>query len=260
MNKHILSLALISMIALSSCTVVRPGQVGVKQTLGKIKYEPLEPGVRTVMPITQRVTKVPTNTVNIEQKLDLPSKEGLTVGAEISILYRIDGAKAPSVIENIGRVYEDEVIIPVFRSAAADVSSKFFAKDMHTGERDIIETQIQDRMKTQLDERGIIIEAVLLKSIRLPDRLSVAISEKLEAEQDAQRMEFVLQKERQEAERRRVEAEGIRDAQLIISEGLTPLLIQREQIEAFKELSTSSNAKVIITNGENPPMILQPEE
>lgn len=248
------------LLVLSSCTVVRPGQVGVKQTLGKIKYEPLEPGVRTVMPFTQKVIKVPTNTVNIEQALSLPSKEGLTVGAEISILYHINGEQAPDVIENIGRVYEQEVIVPVFRSAAADVSSKFFAKDMHTGERDVIEERIRDRMRAQLDPRGIVIEAVLLKSIRLPDRLSVAISEKLEAEQDAQRMEFVLQKERQEAERKRVEAEGIRDAQRIISEGLTPLLIQREQIEAFRELATSPNAKVIVTDGQSPPMILEAPE
>jgi regulator of protease activity HflC (stomatin/prohibitin superfamily) len=149
----------------------------------------------------------------------------------------------------------------VFRSAAADISSKFFAKDMHTGERDMIEEQIRDRMREQLDERGIVIEAVLMKSIRLPERLSVAISEKLEAEQDAQRMEFVLAKERQEAERRRVEAEGIRDAQLIISEGLTPLLIQREQIEAFRELATSPNAKVIITDGESStPVLLESPE
>lgn len=248
---RLLQLALSVLVFFSSCTVVRPGQVGVKQTLGKIKYEPLAPGVRTVMPFTQKVIKVPTNTVNIEQKLSLPSKEGLTVGAEISILYHINGEQAPNVIENIGRIYEEEVIVPVFRSAAADVSSKFFAKDMHTGERDVIEGQIRDRMRAQLDERGIIIEAVLLKSIRLPDRLSLAISEKLEAEQDAQRMEFVLAKERQEAERRRVEAEGIRDAQLIISDGLTPMLIQREQIEAFRELATSPNAKVIITDGKS---------
>lgn len=241
--------AALAAFLLTSCTVVRPGQVGVKQTLGKIKYEPLEPGVRTVMPFTQKVIKVPTNTVNIEQKLSLPSKEGLTVAAEISILYHINGEEAPNVIENIGRVYEEEVIVPVFRSAAADISSKFYAKDMHTGERDVIEEQIRDRMREQLAPRGIIIEAVLMKSIRLPERLSVAISEKLEAEQDAQRMEFILAKERQEAERRRVEAEGIRDAQLIISEGLTPLLIQREQIEAFRELATSPNAKVIITDG-----------
>lgn len=132
---------------------------------------------------------------------------------------------------------------------------------MHTGERDMIEEQIRDRMREQLDERGIVIEAVLMKSIRLPERLSVAISEKLEAEQDAQRMEFVLAKERQEAERRRVEAEGIRDAQLIISEGLTPLLIQREQIEAFRELATSPNAKVIITDGESStPVLLESPE
>ena len=104
---------------------------------------------------------------------------------------------------------------------------------MHTGERDVIEERIRDRMRAQLDPRGIVIEAVLLKSIRLPHRLSVAISEKLEAEQDAQR---------------------------IISEGLTPLLIQREQIEAFRELATSPNAKVIVTDGQSPPMILEAPE
>jgi prohibitin 1 len=186
--------------------------------------------------------------------LPLPSKEGLTVQSEVSILYRLVGKDAPNIIENLGRSYEQVVILPVFRSAVADISSQFFAKDMHTGQRSVIEKSIKELMTSQLTERGFIVESVLLKSIILPVGLTRAIEEKLESEQEAQRMQFVLDKERQEATRRTIEAEGIRDAQKIISEGLSPLLLRFKTIEAFNKLSTSPNAKTIITNGDQPLM------
>jgi regulator of protease activity HflC (stomatin/prohibitin superfamily) len=190
----------------------------------------------------------------MEVRLPLPSKEGLTVQSEVSILYRLVGNSAPSIIENLGRSYEQVVILPIFRSAVADISSQFFAKDMHTGQRSVIEKSIKDLMTSQLTERGFVVESVLLKSIILPVGLTRAIEEKLESEQEAQRMQFVLDKERQEATRRTIEAEGIRDAQKIISEGLSPLLLRFKTIEAFNKLSTSPNAKTIITNGDQPLM------
>jgi regulator of protease activity HflC (stomatin/prohibitin superfamily) len=125
---------------------------------------------------------------------------------------------------------------------------------MHTGQRSVIEKSIKELMSSQLTDRGFIIESVLLKSIILPVGLTKAIEEKLESEQEAQRMQFVLDKERQEATRRTIEAEGIRDAQKIISEGLSPLLLRFKTIEAFNKLSTSPNAKTIITNGDQPLM------
>ena len=243
------------LLVMSSCAVVRQGDVGVKRTVGKIQEKPIMEGAKLYNPFISTIIKLPVRTVNMEVRLPLPSKEGLTVQSEVSILYRLEGSYAPSVIENLGKNYEEVVIIPVFRSAVADISSQYFAKDMHTGQRSVIEKDIKKLMDSQLKDRGFVIESVLLKSIVLPPGLTKAIEEKLEAEQDAQRMEFVLNKERQEATRRIIEAEGIRDSQKIISEGLSPLLLRFKTIEAFNKLSTSPNAKVIITNGEQPLMV-----
>ena len=147
--------------------------------------------------------------------------------------------------------------MPVFRSTVADVAARYFAKDMHTNQRAVIESVIREDMAKLLADRGIIVEAVLLKSIKLPRSLAQAIEEKLSAEQQAQRMEFVLDQTRRQADQRRIEAEGIRDAQKIISEGLNPMLLQFKSIEAFQQLSQSPNAKVIITDGDMPVLTLE---
>jgi len=167
--------------------------------------------------------------------------------------------KVPQILREIGRDYERNVILPVFRSAVADVSSRFFAKDMHTGERATIEIAIRDQMMKLMGDNGIIIENVLMKSIRLPNSLARAIEQKLEAEQNALRMEFILQEERQEAERKRIQAEGVRDAQSIISQGLDENILRFEAIKAFMELSQSPNAKVIITDGKSTPLLGNPD-
>jgi regulator of protease activity HflC (stomatin/prohibitin superfamily) len=133
--------------------------------------------------------------------------------------------------------------------------SQFFAKDMHSGRRADIEDAIQIKMAENLRESGILIEAVLMKSIQLPAGLSTSIEQKLQAEQDAMRMEFILQQERLDAQRKIIEAEGTRDAQLILAQGLTPAIIQIKSIEAFRELARSANAKVIITDGKTPYLI-----
>ncbi len=178
--------------------------------------------------------------------------------SEVSILYNIDGRKAPDLLRNIGPDFERNIILPVFRSAVADVTSRFYAKDMHTGERSTIEKAIRDQMMSLLDGKAIEVEAVLLKSIKLPRSLATAIEAKLEAEQQAQQMEFVLEQERRRADQKRIEAEGIRDAQLIIAEGLDAKILQFKSIEAFQELAKSPNAKIIITDGDLP-MIMEPE-
>jgi len=247
----------LAILTLASCRVIRQGEVGVKRKLGKINPKVVQAGPRFYNPFTTVIIKMPARTVNLEVNLDLPSKEGVNVGAEISILYRIDGRKATSIIENIGRDYERTVILPVFRASAADITAKFMAKDMHTGQRLAIEHAIRDQMIEVLDGRGFIIEAVLMKSIRLPRGLARAIEEKMEAEQDAQRMEFVLLRESQEAQRRQIEAEGIMQANSIIAKGLTKEVIEYKSIEAFRELARSSNAKIIMTDGRTPMLINQ---
>jgi regulator of protease activity HflC (stomatin/prohibitin superfamily) len=236
----------------SSCAIVRQGEVGLKQKLGKLQPKILEPGARVLNPITTKVIKLPIQTVNVEISSNLPSKEGLNVQSVISILYHIKKEKAGEIIENIGTNYEDVVIRSIFRSASADVCSKFFAKDMHTSKRSEIENEIKLRMQNLLYDRGFEIEAVLLKTIQLPPGLALAVESKLEAEQEAQRMEFVLQRERLEAQRKKVEAEGIRDAQQILQEGINPLIIQWQSIEAFKQLANSPGTRVIITDGKAP--------
>ncbi len=248
-------MGLVVVLIMSSCAVVRQGEVGVKRKLGVLDPNIIEPGARMYNPLTTTVIKLPIRTVNVEIQSKLPLKEGLNVQSVISILYHIKQESAADIIENIGTNYERVVIRSVFRSASADVCSRFFAKDMHTSKRAEIEEEIRGRMQSLLSSRGFEIEAVLLKTIQLPNGLALAVEDKLEAEQEAQRMEFVLQRERMEAQRRKVEAEGIRDAQKILQEGINPQIIQWQSIEAFKELAKSPGSRVIITDGDAPFLI-----
>jgi regulator of protease activity HflC (stomatin/prohibitin superfamily) len=243
----------------SDCAVIQQGEVGVKRKFGRYADVPYTEGLRVFNPFTTTMIKVPVQTQNMEVGLNLPSKEGLNIRAEISILYSIQPRKAPDILRNIGRNFEMNVILPVFRSAVADVSARFFAKDMHTGERSTIETAIQQQMAINLTPRGIIVDAVLIKSIQLPSNLARAIEEKLEAEQRALRMEFVLQEAHAEAERRLIEAGGVRDAQNIISQGLDQQILQFKAIEAFMELAKSPNTKIIISDGASVPFMITPK-
>jgi len=240
---------------MSSCVVIKQDQVAVKRTLGKLSSNKLESGFYFYNPFITTLLKLPLRTVNLEVSLNLPSKEGLTIASEISILYSINKDKIQEILTTVGDEYENQLILPVFRSASADVCARFVAKDLHSGERHIIENEIKQRMSDLLSNRGFVIEAVLMKSIKLPNNLVIAIEEKLAAEQDAMRMKFVIDKERLEAERKLIEAEGTSKAQKVLSEGLTEEIIKFQSIEAFRELSKSPNAKVIVTDGKTPFLI-----
>lgn len=287
MRKFILyTFAIVASTAiLSSCSRIIQGEIGVKRRLGKVSNKTVSPGLAVFNPFTTKVIKVPTRTVNLEISTGLPSKEGLTIKSEISILYRIEAKNAVSVLESIGLNYEDVIILPVFRSASADVCARFMAKDMHSAERSKIEKAIKDQMMETLEDRGFIIEAVLMKNITLPTGLSNAIEEKLNAEQEAQRMEFVLQRETKDAQRKVIEAEGkkqiividaegrkqadiikaegektarvieaqgIKEANELLNSSLTPTILKYKSIEAFRDVSSSGNSKVIITDGKTP--------
>ncbi|MDP4605975.1 MAG: prohibitin family protein [Flavobacteriaceae bacterium] len=245
---------LLSMCFMASCAVIRPGEAGVKQRFGHFSEEVKTEGLVFFNPITSKLVKASVQTNNIELFLNLPSKEGLSVDSEISILYRLETAKVPQVLQEIGKDYKS-IITSVFRSASADVCAQFFAKDMHSGKRADIEYSIKGKMEETLANQGIIIEAVLLKSIQLPRGLSSSIEQKLQAEQDAMRMVFLLDQSKLEAERKIIEATGERDAQKILAEGLTDEIIKIRSIEAFIELSKSNNAKVIISDGQAPYLI-----
>ncbi len=244
-------------VLFSGCVVIDQGTVGMKQRFGKFEPNVLQAGLHWYNPFTSSVMSVPVRTVNIEMRLDLPSKEGLTISSSISILYHIEQAKVPLIMEEIGTRYEDIVITSVFRSAAADVCSRFFAKDLHSGERAEIESQIRTRMMEVVGPRGFVIEAVLMKDIKLPAGLSEAIEAKLQAEQRAQQMQFVLDQQRLEADRLRIEAKGQSEAQQILSAGLTPEILQLRQIEAMLELAKSPNTKIFF-GGNNAPSIMAP--
>lgn len=245
-----------AVLLLHACTVVRPGEVGLKQTFGKIKDRAYPQGLYWYDPFVTKFLTVDVKTSNLTNAFEnLPTKEGLTISAEMALLYHVKPEAAKTIVSTIGVRFEETVLLSVFRSAAADITAKFYAKDMYTGAREQIEKEIAAEMASILGDRGFVIEHVLLKQITLPAGLRKSIEEKLEAEQDAQRMDFVLNKEKKEAERKVIEAEGIRKSQVIISEGLTPQIIQYKSLEAFKDLSGSPNAKVIITNGKAPFMI-----
>jgi prohibitin 1 len=252
-TKKILSASLIGLM-FTSCAIIRPGEVGVKQSLGVLSDEVKTQGTVFYNPFIGKVIKTSIQTNNLELSLSLPSKEGLSITAQISILYKLDQSRVPFVIKNIGLNYES-IIANVFRSASADVCSQFFAKDMHSGMRAKIEDDIKNRMAETLASQGIIVQSVLMKSIQLPMGLSASIERKLQAEQDAMRMEFVLQQEKLEAERIIIEAKGTRDAQKIIAEGLSDQIIKIRSIEAFQELAKSPNSKIIITDGKAPFLI-----
>lgn len=251
MKRILLSLLVGGLIG--SCTVVQPGQVGVKSQFGKLSDEVLDPGPHFAA-FGTRIIIMPVGTRNIEINLNLPSKEGLNINSNISILYRIEKEKVPEIIEQIGNGYE-QIITNVFRSAAADVCANFMAKDMHSGKRAEIEAEIKGKMSRVLEERGIIVEAVLMKNISMPEGLYNSIEERLQAEQQALRMQYVVEQEKLEAERKIVQATGERDAQLILSEGLTPEIIQLRSIEAFLKLAEMPSTKVIVTDGTAPFLI-----
>lgn len=278
-------LSILSLMLFTSCRIIVQDEVGVKRTLGRVKPKILEPGARLFNPFVSRIIKVPVRTINMELTLGLPSKEGLTVNSEISILYKIKTNEVPNILQNTGLQFEDILIKPVFRSAAADVCAKFDAKDMHSAKRGLIEKEILQRMTEVLEGKGFIIEQVLLKSIVLPAGLAKSIEEKLQAEQDAQRMEFIKDREKREAERKVIQAEGDKKSRIVaaeatsktieieaegkanaikieadaqakandlINKSLTPMILKSRQIEAFQNLSRSTNAKVIITDGKTP--------
>lgn len=253
MNNKLILISAVALICVN-CAIIRPGEVGVKQTIGKLSEKSYTEGAVWYNPFVTKIIKISTQINDLELTLSLPSKEGLSVTAQISILYRIDQSSVPNLIKTIGLNYES-IISNVFRSASADVCSKYFAKDMHSGMRAEIEDAIRLKMADNLLDKGIIIESVLMKSIQLPAGLASSIEQKLQAEQDAMRMEFILQQEKLEAERKIIEATGTKDAQKILSEGLTPEILQIRSIEAFIELAKSTNSKVIITDGKLPYLI-----
>lgn len=243
---------------LPGCAIINQGEVGVIRRWGKLDDKPTPPGLVVYEAVSTDVLVVPVRLTTVTVDFTLPSREGLNVDAQISILYRVEPEKAPEVLTTIGENYEQELLLPVFRSAAADVSSRFFARDMYSSERGNIEKAIRQQMAETLAKRGFVVESVLMKAIALPQGLARSIESKLQAEQEAERMQFLIQREKLEADRKRIEAEGTRESQKLLADGLTEPVLRLRAIEAFKALSLSPNAKIIITDGKSP-MVMSPD-
>lgn len=226
-------------------TVIPAGTVGVVDFLGVVSDNTLKPGVNIVNPMAN-VYKFTIKTQEIRELMKVPSKEGLTVELEISLLYKLTPDKANIIYKTIGPNYMDIILIPQFRSVVRGVTARYEAKALYTASREKLAKEIVDELEGLVGPRGITIETAPLRQIILPNRLTQAIEEKLQAEQESQRMEFVLRKEKQEAERKRIEAKGIADFQTIVSEGINEQLLRWKGIEATEKLANSPNAKVVV--------------
>ena len=231
--------------------VIPAGTVGVVDFLGSVSNTTLKSGVNFVNPMAN-VVKFTIKTQEVKESMNVPSKEGLSVQLEISLLYSLDPENAAKIYKTVGQNYEEIILIPQFRSVVRGVTSKYDAKALYTASREQLATEMKDELEKLVCPRGITIEAAPMRQIILPGGLTASIEEKLKAEQESQRMQFILKKEEQEADRKRIEARGIADFQDIISRGLSQNLLQWKGIEATEKLANSPNAKiVVIGSGKN---------
>lgn len=243
--------------ALSNCfTVVPAGHVGVVDFFGTVSDNTLKAGINFVNPLA-RIVKMSVKTQELKEVMDVPSKEGLTVQLEVSILYHLNPEKAADVYKTVGENYESIIIEPQFRSVTRGVTASFDARALYTSEREHLSKMILDELEKTIAVRGITVESAPLRRVGLPSGLSASIEQKLQAEQESQRMQFILTKEKQEADRKRIEAQGISDFQKIVNQGLNSQLLTWKGIEATEKLANSPNTKVIIVGGKDGlPLIL----
>jgi len=233
----------------SSVTRVGTGHVGVLTLFGKVDtQETLGEGIHLINPLkTNNELSVQTQT--IKESASVPSSEGLMMALDTSLIYHLDPASAAKVFQSIGADYEDKVVEPTLRSAIREATASHTANALYTGEREMVAKQIFDSVSSQLAERGIKVENVLLRDVQLPATLKASIEAKQQAEQEALAMNFRLQKETQEAQRKRIEAAGVRDFQQIVAQGITPSLLEWKGIEATENLAKSPNSKVVVVGG-----------
>lgn len=227
-------------------TVIPAGTVGVVDFLGMVSDNTLKPGVNIVNPVA-RIIKYSFKTQEIKENMTVPSKEGLPVQLEISLLFKVDPGMANDIYKSVeAGDYLNVILIPQFRSVVRGVTAKFEAKALYTGAREQLADEITTELQKNVGNRGITIENAPLRQIILPPGLSKSIEEKLQAEQESQRMSFILQKEEQEADRKRIEAKGIADFQSIVSDGINANLLKWKGIEATEKLANSPNSKIVV--------------
>jgi regulator of protease activity HflC (stomatin/prohibitin superfamily) len=245
------------------------GKVGVQSLYGNVQSDILESGLHVINPLldvtdfdiqTQNYTMSAIHAEGAQEGDDairVLSNDGLEVVIDLTVLYRITPADAPIIFKQIGVDYTDKIVRPVTRTRIRDNAVYYDAVALYSTKRNEFQQRIFKSIEDDFKKRGLILEQLLIRNINLPNSVKLSIESKINAEQDAQKMTFILQKEKQEAERKRVEAQGIADYQRIISMGLTDKQLQYEQIKAQKELAASPNTKIIFMNGKgNTPVIL----
>ena len=248
-------------LLLSTVKIIDPGKVGVQVLFGKVQDQVLESGLHIINPAVEVTTfSVQTENYTMSSKdnegqqqgddaIRVLSSDGLEVTIDLSVLYKINASKAPFILQNIGVNYEDKIVRPVTRTAIRDNAVNYQAVDLYSTKRQEFQFKINQTITQNFAKNGLEVQQILVRNISLPASVKASIESKINAEQDAQKMQFVLQKERQEADRKRVEAQGIADYQKILSTGLTDKQLQYQAILAQKEIALSNNAKVIIIGG-----------
>ena len=232
-------------ILFKSITIIPAGHVGVMELFGNVYEKSLSAGIHIINPLLH-VHKMSIRTNQITEDANVPSKEGLIVSLDLSALISLDPIVAPEVYKTVGANYAEVIVVPQLRSIVRGVTAGYEAKALYTSEREALATQMFEQLKPMLEVRGIKLEGLLLRAVKLPAILSTAIEKKLEAEQQAEQMKFVLQRESQEAERKRIEAKWINDYNSEVSKGLTDNILKLRGIEATRELAKSENAKVVV--------------
>lgn len=245
----------------ASIRQIDAGTIGVQSLFGKVNSNVLENGLNFVNPLVDVYifdTKTQNYTMSAlaaegEQSGDdairVLSADGLEVVIDLTVLYKILPSEAPNIYKEIGRDYKDKIVRPVTRTRIRDNAVYYDAVSLYSKKRDEFQDRIYKTIAKDFKDRGLILEQLLIRNINLPESVKKTIESKINAEQDAQKMEFVLQKEKQEAERKRVEAKGISDYQTIIASSLTDRQLQYEMINAQKELAKSPNSKIVIMGG-----------
>ncbi len=237
---------LIAIILLFNCvTRIGTGNVGVLTLFGRVTGETLPEGIHIINPL-KTVNELSIRSQSVKESANVPSSEGLMMSLDTSLIYHLNPDHAAEVFQKLGPRYEDVVIEPSLRSAIREATASHSANALYSGERDAVAKQIFESLNTQLTARGMIIENILLRDIQLPATLKQSIELKQQAEQEALAMNFRLQKETQEAQRKRIEAQGVRDFQQIVAQGITPSLLEWKGIEATENLAKSTNAKVVV--------------
>ena len=263
------SIVLIALGIMNSCVKqIDAGEIGVKILFGSIQKEVMLSGLHFINPLLD-VKKLDVKTQNYtmsgvhdegdkagDDAIKVLTSDGLEVTIDLTVLFRVVSIDAPRLLGETGADYRDKIVRPITRTKIRDNAVYYQAVDLFGSKRDEFQQRIYKTIEDDFKKRGLMLEQLLIRNITLPNSVKASIESKINAEQDAKKMEFVLQKEKQEAERKRVEAQGIADYQKIINTGLTSQQLQYEQIKAMQALSLSPNAKVIVMGKGNTPLII----